>query len=122
MTRRDYYKRARSAGWPAKQAWSMALVRERWSAAEARGLVRIVVEPDDSFTVDDYDPSIRRATAELVEREGAWGIVSQARCSCCGEWHAVESVWGFAGKSWSWSGYDADVMRAALAWLEEHHG
>lgn len=121
MDRKHYYKAARAEGWPAKQAWSMALTRERWSAAEARGLVRMSVEPDDDFTVEDYDPSCKRQAAALLEREGAWGIVGQARCGFCGEWHTVDSVWGFVGKSWSWSGYDTDVMASALRWLEEHH-
>jgi len=122
MNRKQAYKAARAEGWPAAQAWRMALVRERWSAAEARGLVRLDVEPDETFDPDDYDPECRQQAAAMAEREGAWGIVAKARCGCCGEWHTVDSVWGFVGKSWSWSGYDADVMASALSWLEEHHG
>jgi hypothetical protein len=79
-------------------------------------------EPDDTFDPSDYDPECRQQAAALVDREGAWRIVARARCGCCGEWHTVDSVWGFVGKSWSWSGYDADVMASALSWLEEHHG
>jgi hypothetical protein len=120
MTRRDYYRQAREAGYPAQQAWTMAHTRERWDAAEERGLVRLRVEPDDSFEPYGETARERAEVSAEVEREGAWGIIGEARCGCCGEWHAVDSVWAFVGKSWSWSGYDIDVMRAALAWLEEH--
>jgi uncharacterized protein YbbK (DUF523 family) len=119
MNRKHYYHQARAQGWAAKPAWIAALVRERWDEAEHAGLVRLRVEPDMDYELVDDDERYRRLQAARVEREGAWGIIAEARCPSCGAWHAVDSCWGFVGEDWQWSGYDTDLMRAALSAVQE---
>lgn len=107
-SRTSYYKAARAAGWPAAQAWRAALVRERWEQACASGIVRLRTEPDYDFEpLDEQD-------AALAARDGTWGVVAEVRCSCCGAWRCVDSVWGFVGDTWRDSGYDVDLMARAL--------
>jgi hypothetical protein len=97
-------------------------------------LVRLLVSPDD-FTdqIGDFDCDCGRSPnpdtsdarifpglcpdqiAEIRRADalGVVGIVGQAYVG--GEWETVDSVWGFIGDDWDQSGYDADIMRGAMA-------
>lgn len=130
MDIRKEYRRLRGIGWTATEAFRAAKVRTAWEYAESAGIVSLEVVPDDSWlTFDDLmgdtfnraaNPDIpesrmareEKAERERFERDGVVGIVAKAH----GE--HVDSVWGFIGDDWKDSGYDVDLMAAALAVVE----
>ena len=61
-----------------------------WERLEAAGLVRLSVEPDDSY---DWSEEER----ERYGSDGAWGVVGSYRTGERGEWEHGDSVWGFVG-------------------------
>jgi len=111
------YKRLRQLGWPARDAWRSAKVAERFAQLEDAGLVRLRTDVDlDPATVLDFDgtPRERQAVAKRADAVGVWGLVAEARCPHCESWHVVDSCWGFVGEDYLDSGYDSDLMRAAI--------
>lgn len=66
--------------------------------------VRFVVDDENPVTAWDDDPAMIIAAAEEF---GVWGAIAERRCSCCGEWRDVGSLWGIIG--------DADYRRVVAA-------
>lgn len=138
----EYYTKYRAEGVPAAYAWSRAKhsveydrrkaeVTARWNDAEAAGLVRLEIKPDEFSSPDDlfgdtYDPKChpdiparqieaeRKAEIERINHDGVWGIIGEYRCCACNSWNHADSVWGFIGEDWKDSGYDLDVMEQTL--------
>lgn len=73
----------------------------------------------------DINPSIiRKEEKEFearVERDGVWGYRAMVRDSA-GHWDEVDAIWGFVGDDFKGSGYDVDLMNAAMSALEERRG
>lgn len=137
----EQYRAQRAAGWPARHALAHARTLSQWRAAggetlidaddmsalddEAEpGAVRLLVlyddHPHDLSYVDTWTDlsrerrdRIKREISDRIERKGLWGIESQVFTLADG-WTHCDSVWDFIGDDWSGSGYDLDLMRAAL--------
>lgn len=112
------YHRLRSMGWTAAHAYTAAKARVAFEALEGDGdeggLVRMRVEPDETYDATDWldEPE----TMARLERDGAWGIIGEARSSESAPWVHVDSVWGFIGDDFKDSLYDTDIMRACVAY------
>jgi hypothetical protein len=121
---------------PAKFALSTARTKLAWEAADGAildeweaersddppyaGCVRLVLRPDSDCDPTDFDGSERdlKEARERANRDGCCGVEAQFWDGA--EWQAVDSVWGFIGSDWRGSGYDVDLMNAALEALAEH--
>jgi hypothetical protein len=123
------YRRRRAADWSANEAWKAAHTVVAFETAADAGLVRFRVVRDEWTNADELwcptgRPSDDRRVRERFLRQaddwGLWGIVSEVRCPCCGQWTVADSCWGFVGDGWRDSAYDTDVMDAALAKLQEN--
>lgn len=142
---RTVYRAARARGWRAEEALRRARVVAAWDAAGGHvydesysedagpddsvlcpGPVRLRVPWDECFYDDSYLDTwddvparererVRRELWDRIERDGVVGIVGERWDGAAEEWVTVDSVWGFVGDDWRWSGYDDDVMRATLA-------
>ena len=123
----------------AHQLWNakrIARVRAAWEKAEDAGLVRLRVEPDETYDLVDllgdcYDPKVnpdippdklareRRWEMERIERDGVWGVVGEYKTDVCptcgrgGEWKHGDSGWGFVGDDWK-DDADVDIMAETL--------
>jgi hypothetical protein len=88
--------REESGGWvghSAEQAWKGANVLLRFVEAEERGLVRVIMRPDECYCYKNDDewwddaPRLSKEGKErakrehyrMLDREGVWGIVGQYR-------------------------------------------
>ena len=121
------YKRLRSQGWRAQQALRAARVRDRFTDLEDVGLVKIEAEPEfevyDDTYIDTWGLSPEKVKQEkkklwaLIEREGCWIYTSYFRRDDKSEWIAVDSV-GMCIGHLKDSGYDVDLMAAAIEALE----
>lgn len=111
-----------------KLAWEAAggVEVDEWEAERFEqpdcGHVRLFLAVDsDPSSAFDGDFS-ERDLAELRERANRDGV-----CGVCAqfwdgsEWVHVDSVWGFIGNDWRGSGYDIDLMSAALEALASHN-
>jgi hypothetical protein len=129
----EQYRRSRALGVPAARAMQAARwcadVRERWAAAEARGVVVFRVEPDhDNGDVLDFECghserglclACERRLNGRVEREGVWGLVAEVKLGH--EWDRyTAAVWGFIGDDWQEGCDDLDVKAEALSVLESY--
>lgn len=93
------------------------------------GRVRIVEHADEHCDLDDLfgdsfdsqvNPEIkakilereRAAEIDRIQRDGVWGYVSEYWDG--NEWQHADSVWGFIGDDFNGSGYDTDLMCAAM--------
>jgi hypothetical protein len=92
--------------------------------------VRLLIQPDNDADLeflegDCFNPEVNKINPETlkrqekefidkINRDGVWGIVSEVKCLCCGEWTQADSCWGFVGDDWKESGCDLDVKAAAL--------
>lgn len=123
----------------ASQALRNARVKVRWEAAGGYvgefdprgwsrppedtaepGFVRLVIRPDDSpFEPWDAPARYLEEQRQRADRDGMWGV--EAEFWDGSEWETVDSVWGFIGEDWRGSGYDIDLMSAALDALAEHY-
>lgn len=109
---------------------------DRGNLKRHEGRVVIVVIPDntacfDDLTGDTYKPEChpdipksriekeRKAEMERMERDGVWGIKAMIRNPVAGGWEAVDAVWGFIGDDYRSSGYEIDLMDAAISALEK---
>jgi hypothetical protein len=117
------YIRLRSAGWRAREAFRAAKTAVRFAALAREGRVRLAAEPDgtpyDDSYIDTWHVSakerekVRAETWRRIESEGVWGIVVYATVEG-GREELIDSVWGFVGDDWRDSGYDEDLMDAAI--------
>lgn len=111
-TRRDY-ARLRAMHWAAREALRAAKIRTRFEALEHEGRVRLdVLEDDEPYQHGDLEDE--KETNERIARLGLYGIQVSVGCECCGSWNAVDACWGFIGEDWRDSGYDTDLMDAAI--------
>jgi len=88
------------------------------------GMLRFRVVPDETFYDDSYIDTweisesdkikAKKEISEKIEEEGVWGIVVDKKCSECGQWDEVDSVYGFIGNEYEGSGYDVDVKASGL--------
>jgi hypothetical protein len=86
-------------------------------------------DPEDVTTISEHRQACEYGQpckhkcdeARRCEREGVYGLVGQARDSH-GQWHTADGCWGFVGDDWRGSGYDTDIMRAALDLLDNIEG
>jgi len=129
MTVAGEYKRLRRLGYRASNAYDMAKTNVAFDNLEFDEVVRIRVEPDEFFDLDNllgdtYDPSVntdipperlereRKAEINRINRDGVWGIVGEY---FNGEtWEVADSVWGFVGDDWQDSGYDVDIKQSTI--------
>lgn len=113
------YTRLRGMGWRAVDAYRAASVYARFVAAGP--LVDLLVEVDvDEYQIGDLEDE--NEVRARVSREGTFGIIARYRPSEDDSWRAVDSCWGFIGDDWKDSGYDTDLMLAALEALDEAIG
>ncbi len=121
---RREYDRLRDKGWTAADALRAARIHDRWTDLENAGLVKLDMDPeidcyDDSY-IDTWGLSPGRAAREKreiherINREGHWIVVVYARATDEDEWSPVDSCGGFIGTDHEDSGYDVDLMRAAI--------
>ena len=104
-------------------------IEDKFQKAEADGLLRFRVLPDEEMYDDSYidtwtDVSDEEKIKEKldlwrrIEREGIFGIVVEKHfhCDACGAdcWDHMDSCWGFVGDDWKDSGYDIDFKEAGL--------
>jgi hypothetical protein len=118
----------------ASHALNTARVKLAWKAADGYecddnedapdhlepGRVRLAIVPDYDSPPDDFcgtEADLAEAR-ERARREGMSGIVGQFWNGS--EWEEADSVYGFIGEDWRGSGYDVDVMSAALKALARH--
>ena len=110
---------------------------DRGDLKRHKGRVVIVVMPDDTglsfedLTGDTYKPEChpdipkarivteRQREMERIEREGVWGVEAMIRNPVAGGWEAVDAVRGFIGDDYRSSGYEIDLMDAAISALEK---
>ncbi len=70
-------------------------------------------DPYDDSYIDD--PQEKKEIRKRVESEGVWGIRSYWRLSEEDEeWEEADATWGFINNDWEDSGYDTDLMAAAM--------
>ena len=123
--KRSEYKRLRKLGFRAEQAFNAAIINARFATIEDDGAVSISVEPDpepyDDSYIDEWNDcseneraQYRRSTAQRIEQDGVWGIVSSYYCTGTEQMETLDCVWGFIGEDWCDSGYDVDMKAAAL--------
>ena len=128
MNLHQHYRRLRALGHVALSAMRDARTAVAWEKAERTGLVRLDVVPDEEMYDDSYIDTrddVSQATRDkmraklwkTIEREGVYGLRAQLRVD--GRWQDVDTCWGFIGDDWKDSGYDSDLMRAALDALDE---
>lgn len=122
-----HHKATAAAAW--ESAVHNAETMNLWHEYESAGLVRLNVIPDEyeeleNLLGDTFDPDAnpdinprkleqqRKAEIERINRLGVYGIQSEYMRD--GEWITADSCWGFIGDDWKESGYDLDVMHAAI--------
>ena len=132
------YRKERARGVLAKWAIMHARTMVRWNELD-EDCVRLRVEPDELICMDDlkgdvFNPLVNtdiqeskllREEKEFEERvyqDGVVGIIGEYLCPCCGEWVEADACWGFVGDDWKGSGYDHDVMRAAVESYDDAAG
>lgn len=119
------FQRLRCKDWKFADAYRTARIYSEFTALENQGLVKLDVEPDllmyDDSYIDTWTDKSKRqreeekkALWERIERMGVWGVVTYFRTDIDREWLLVEAVWGFIGNDWKDSGYDTDLMNAAV--------
>lgn len=118
MNRKQEYERLRRLGWTAINAWRTAGANTRFAELEARGLVRVVCEPDECLTIDDLfgeggTERELKAFEARCERDGVWHYATEYLDPIDG-WTHADSCGGFVGDDWQDSGYDADMKEAAI--------
>jgi hypothetical protein len=114
----------------------IARVRAAWEKAEDAGLVRLRIEPDDQYDLEDllgdcYNPEVntdipperleqeRQWEVDRIDRDGVWGVIGEYRADVCpacgrgGEWKHGDSCWGFVGDDWK-DDADVDIMAETL--------
>lgn len=132
-----------------RMAWSEVHsedTRRRWQEAggdiipdhdlaKFGGLVCIVCCADSYADIDDLagdmfverlhpdiNPNIlakeEREFHERVERDGVWGYRAMVR-DRAGHWDEVDAIWGFVDDDFKGSGYDVNLMNAAMSALAE---
>lgn len=107
------YKRARAQNWTAIHAFHHAKTKVLFDNTPG---VRLCVEcdPDPECCLDvECSDKEKKELIKRVNQEGAWALVSYVQ-DIDGEWNVVDSCGGFIGEDWEWSGYEADLMNAAL--------
>lgn len=122
---RNEYARLRKAGWIARWALSHAKTMDHFATLEAHNLVRLEWHPDHDATIEDlggdtYRPEChpdipesrimreKKEFIELVEREGAWGLVGQYSVDGGKTWNDGGSIWGLVGQEDT--GYESDII------------
>lgn len=138
MSVRTDYASLRKAGYNAQQAFGMHRVIEQWRELESEGYVRLRCKPDEDYQLGEFESDnpheharALKAERELVERDGAWGVIGEYRpepCAQCGwstdecehaGWSEGGSIWGMVGYSDYplFGGYGPDVMAETMdAW------
>jgi hypothetical protein len=114
------YRRERSIGLTAEQAWHAAKVRRRF--AQLDGQVRLDIQPEQSMTLEDLvgEGATKAQLDEIrarAESEGVWVVVAQVHVSYPDgheRWEPVDSTGGFVGDDWKDSGYDIELMQSAI--------
>ena len=103
---------------------------EPGASIDCPGPVRLLIIPDhycdlDDLLGDSFNPSCcpeippavlareREVYIAKIDQEGVWGVVGQYWHE--GDWQDADSCFGFVGDDWRGSGYDYDIMGAALA-------
>lgn len=89
------YSRLRADGLGAKEALRAARIAATWEELEARGLVRMYRSADEDVDLRDYEECDRASIREQIERDGAWGVVTEYLKQ--GEWEHADSIWGCIG-------------------------
>lgn len=104
------------------------------------GLFRVVVERDEHYSVRDllgdcYNPAANpgidpaqlareeKRERSRIRRQGVWGVVVEVRRKSTDDWEhpnsdGLDSLWGNIGADFINSGYEPELMRAGLDWLE----
>lgn len=107
------YRRMRLLGNTAAYALRAAKVRAAFADLEAFGAVRFVVTPDEcGYMAGDCDDEAY--VNERLEREGLWTIAVEGSFDGGETWEHIDAVGGFIGEDWRDSGYDVDLMEAAV--------
>lgn len=133
LTKRPWYRDYRAyrrQGWRPIEAYCHARTIHRFKHAEFLGLVSLDTVEDDDWRSAIECGCEEREKCEAENRErakwmGVRGIVSYATkdpynpCDCysapkCEHFDFVDSMFGFIGDDWKDSGYDTDLMNAAL--------
>ena len=94
-----------------------------WDAAEAKGLVRMVVEPEQENYFDVYGEPDTQEERDLIianiEAEGLNMFASQYRKSRADDWETADSIGMIIGDLAD-TGYEDDLKQAALDALKGH--
>lgn len=107
-------------------AWELAKVRIAFAALEAKGLARLVQEPDDCCEVgdlgDDYTEPSRDAHPEAIkawkrrmralDSDGVWYFCAEVLDPVTGRWEQGDGIGGFVGELTD--DYEFDLKASAL--------
>jgi hypothetical protein len=117
LLRREYLS-LRADGWRAVDALQHARVVAAFSKRSGSD-VRLTLVPDHDADLSYLDQrefaDVRAAEYERARHAGVWGLKAEYRNEATDQWEETDSVYGFIGDDWKRSGYDADLMRSALA-------
>lgn len=122
---RTEYRRRRALGHVAHHAWKDAMVVAEFRRLEYAGFAKLEHAPDDHFPYDmsyvdtwGLSPSrVARVKADLAKRireEWVWSLIVWVRTSIFEPWERSMQTGGFIGRDGEDSGYDVDLMRAAV--------
>jgi len=106
-------------------------INSAFEELQQMGLLRFRIVPDETFYDDSYVDTweisesdkikAKKEIRERIEEEGVWGIAVDKKCSECGQWDEVDSVYGFIGNEYEGSGYDIDVKISGLKSVAQHN-
>lgn len=84
--------------------------------------IRICIEPDEDYNLEDCDESIRAEFYRLADEYGAYVMFAQYLCPCCGSWNEADSIGCMVYRDiWDEkeNGYLPDLIKSAQAKWDE---
>lgn len=123
------YRSIRAMGYPASDAMHFARIDLRWDAEDgvinddsADSVVRLRFEPEhdsywDVYGRDGVSEKDQKEISRLIERDGLWSCVAEARASDDDSWEQADSIGMLLGIDGDVSGYGWDLRDSALRLL-----
>lgn len=123
------YRSIRAMGYPAHDAIRFARIDLQWDAEDgvtnddsADSVVRLRFEPEhesywDIYGCDGVSKKDQKEIDRLIERDGLWWCVAEARASEDDSWEQADSIGMLLGIDDDVSGYGWDLRDSALRLL-----